>query len=73
MKHLPVLILALCVVFCTGGYCLGRLHEHKYYDGEGNKISSKVVDLFVRSQFIKTTTLEDSLINKYFYFNNDKK
>jgi hypothetical protein len=73
MKHLPLLIIILCIAFTMTGYALGRLQEHKYYDGEGNEIPAKVIDLLVTSQFAHMTHYEDSVINHYFYFNDLKK
>jgi len=50
------------------GFFIGLLAapETPYYDGEGNQLPKEAVTALVRSQYVKTTPKEDSLITKYF-------
>lgn len=71
MKPLPFFImLAMIVGFIAGYFCQDHKDNQKsFYDGEGNNIPAKAVDLLVKSQFVENTHEEDSIVNRYFYFN----
>ncbi len=44
----------------------------EFYDGEGNQIPNHIVDLEVKSHFVKLKQSEKDSINKYFYLDTLK-
>lgn len=65
MKNIIILVLALTTVSFVMAFYF-KCRETEQFDGEGNRIPQEAITALVRSQYVLTTPVEDSLINKYF-------